>query len=159
CQSISGWAWNANRPNLSAYVDILDGSQVIQDVEAGYLRSDLLNAGKGNGAHAYVINTPGQLKDGQLHSVSVRYSGTGADLHWSPRTLACSAGMFRNLLPASFLSTNNQVYTVATQFSSGQNGFIDQLWYYKAPGESGTSTIRLWTDDGTLLASADLSGW
>jgi hypothetical protein len=158
CQSISGWAWNANRPNLSAYVDILDGSQVILDLEAGYFRSDLLYAGKGNGAHGYSVATPGQLKDGQLHSVSARFSGTGADLHWSPRTLACSAHMFSYMVPAQVLSTNNQVYTVATQFSSSQNGIVNQLWYYKAAGESGTDTIRLWTDGGALLASADLSG-
>jgi hypothetical protein len=170
CQAISGWAWNSNRPNLSAYVDILNGSQILQNVEANGFRSDLYYAGKGNGAHGYSIATPDPLKDGLLHTVSARFSGTGADLTWSPRTLACSAHMFvGSLVPASSLSTGGQVYTVATQFSSSQDGFINQLWYYKAAGESGTSTIHLWTEPNpstglvTELAHADLSscnpGW
>src|SRR5262249_18416068 len=56
-----------------------------------------------------------------------------------------------------------QVYTVATQFSSSQSGYVTQLGFYRGAGETGTNTLRLWTDGGTQLASVTpscgASGW
>jgi uncharacterized protein DUF4082 len=55
-------------------------------------------------------------------------------------------------------------YEVATQFSAAVNGTVKSLRFYRAPGETGTTTVRLWTDSGTQLAAATwtsdgTSGW
>jgi len=57
-------------------------------------------------------------------------------------------------------------YEVATRFSTSANGFIKALRFWRAPGETGNNTLRLWTDTGTQLAAATLvdngtgaSGW
>ena len=54
-------------------------------------------------------------------------------------------------------------WEVSTRFSSTKSGTVNALWFWRAPGESGTNTGRLWTDDGRPLASADFpsgqSGW
>jgi hypothetical protein len=53
---------------------------------------------------------------------------------------------------------------VGTLFSVYANGSISGFRFWKAAGESGTHTARLWTTSGTLLASATFSnesssGW
>lgn len=57
-------------------------------------------------------------------------------------------------------------YEVATQFSSTQRGMISALRFWRAQGESGNNTLRLWTNTGTQLAAATFvdngtgaSGW
>ena len=55
---------------------------------------------------------------------------------------------------------------MGTQFSSSVNGTVKGIRFYRAPGETGDNILRLWTDSGTLLASArfvdngsNASGW
>jgi hypothetical protein len=55
-------------------------------------------------------------------------------------------------------------YEVATQFSAAVNGTVKALRFYRASGETGNNTVRLWTDTGTQLAAATFvddgtSGW
>jgi hypothetical protein len=55
-------------------------------------------------------------------------------------------------------------YEAGNRFSSSQNGYITALRFWKASGETGTHTGRLWTNGGTLLASVVFqnetsSGW
>jgi len=57
-------------------------------------------------------------------------------------------------------------YEVATQLSSTRNGTVKSLRFWRAPGESGNNTLRLWTDTGTQLAAGTFvdngtsaSGW
>jgi uncharacterized protein DUF4082 len=93
--------------------------------------------------------------------------GYGYQYEWSNALSACAAGslnIFTTQVPQDNLSTGGQVYTVATQWSSSQSGYVTQLGFYRAAGETGTNTLRLWTDDGTTqLASATAScsgpGW
>lgn len=147
CRTISGWAWNANRPNRPSYVEIRDNSNLLEVVPADQLRSDLVAAGKGNGRHGFSY-TPG-LNDGQRHTIYTRFSGTGGNLAWTPRDVACDVGMFRfGTFPDQLLSTGGTTYTVGTQFSSSQPGFIKELYYFRARGETGVSEIRLWNDSG-----------
>ena len=51
---------------------------------------DLLNAGIGNGVHAFVIATPSAAKDGRPHSVSIAFPGGAGNTFNSPRDLTCS---------------------------------------------------------------------
>jgi hypothetical protein len=71
CSSIAGWAWFPSQPNTPINVDIYDGATWIATVTANLFRSDLLNAGKGNGNHGFVYSTPSVLRDGFTHSVKV----------------------------------------------------------------------------------------
>jgi len=57
---------------------------------AGTFRQDLVNAGKGNGYHGFSYATPSSLKDGNAHSISVKYAGASTNLSGSPKTLTCS---------------------------------------------------------------------
>jgi Domain of unknown function (DUF4082) len=163
CRGISGWAWDQTQPNTPINVDIDRDSSLIANVPANLFRSDLLSAGKGNGSHAFVYTPDASWKDAQWHSARVRYGGSSASLYWSPISFICNVSIFTTQVPTDDLSTGGQVYTVATQFSSSQSGYITQLGFYRAVGETGTNTLRLWTDGGAQLASVPAScggsGW
>ena len=164
CRSINGWAWNQNDPNGSVNVDILRDGALFTTVPANIFRQDLLNAGKGNGYHAFGYNpTSSSWRDGQWHQAGARISGTNFTLSGSPKSVICNVRMFPTQVPAEALATGGAVYTVGTQFSSTHSGFITELGFHRAPGETGTNTLRLYTDAGATLASKDAtctsSGW
>lgn len=164
CRSIAGWAWDRIRPNTPINVDIRDGSTLLATVAANQYRQDLFNAGKGNGYHGFGHTPPGSVKNGQWHSISARYAGTSTDVASSPRNLICAVSVFTTQTPAEYNSTGGTSYDVGNQISSSVNGYITHLRYWKAPGETGSHTLRLWSDTGTPLASVPLlsesaSGW
>ncbi len=87
---VSGWIYNSNQPNAAISVDIYEGNTLIQaNIVAGDFRQDLLEAGKGNGQHAFSVPLPNSLRDGQNHSISIRASGCTYVLTNSPRTANC----------------------------------------------------------------------
>ena len=154
CRSVSGWAWDQGAPNSSINVDVYRDGSLAATIPANLYRGDLYSAGKGNGYHAFVYTPPGSWQDGQGHSIHVRYAGTSTELPGSPRSVACGVSMLSSLSPQDpNLTTGGQVYTVATQFSSSVGGYVTQLGFYRAPSESGSNTLRLWTDNGVQLAS------
>lgn len=74
-------------------------------------------------------------------------------------------GVFTTQTPATF-GAASPGYEVATQISASRNGIVKGLRFYRAPGETGDQILRLWSDSGTLLASArfvdngtNASGW
>ena len=89
CNTISGWAWDQNDPNSPINVAIFDGSQLIATVLAIQFRQSLVDQGKGNGFHVFIFNTPASLKNGQPHSINVRFSGSATGLTSSPRSITC----------------------------------------------------------------------
>jgi Domain of unknown function (DUF4082)/PKD domain/Metallo-peptidase family M12 len=158
CRSISGWAWNQNSPNSAINVDILKDLTPVTTVAANLFRQDLVNAGKGNGYHAFVYTPSATWKDGLWRSALVRFGGTSTNLTWSPINIICGTTCFTTLTPQSNLDTGGQVYTVATQFSSSVSGYVTTLRFYRAAGESGTNVGKLWTDGGTQLATVNFPG-
>ena len=92
CTEIAGWVWNKTQPDAVVKVEICDGSDVIQTVEASGLREDLAKNGIGTGKYGFRIPTPSQFKDGKLHTVRVRISGIGLELQKSPVSLTCKGG-------------------------------------------------------------------
>ena len=90
CQVISGWVWDQNQPNGSVNVDILSDGSTIATVSASTFRSDLLNAGKGNGNHGFGLATPAALKNSLPHNISARIAGS-AQVLGTPRPLFCVA--------------------------------------------------------------------
>jgi hypothetical protein len=91
CGSFRGWAWDRNKVNIVMSVDILDGASKVATIPAGDFRQDLLDAGKGNGKHAFRFNIPEPLKDGKPHSLSARIAGSSFILKDSPKALVCQS--------------------------------------------------------------------
>jgi len=86
-ERISGWAWDTTRPNEPIDVDIYDGDTLLATVTADTVRQDLLNAGIGNGRHAFVYTPPASLNDGRTHTIRVKVSGTDVDLKNTPKQI------------------------------------------------------------------------
>lgn len=89
CRAISGWAWCKSRPNVPINVDIYDRENLIATVTANMFRPDLLEAGKGEGYHAFEFPVLNSLKDGELHDIYVKFSGTSLNVNSTPRTIQC----------------------------------------------------------------------
>lgn len=164
CTSIWGWAWDQSAPNTRIDVDIYDNGSFLARVPANLFRQDLLNAGKGDGYHAFSYTVPASLRNGQLHNMQVKFGGTGFELTWSPRPIICRATMFTTQTPAVVVGGEGSTWENATQFSSNVDGYITHFRFYKASCESGSHTGRLWSDSGTPLVSRTFviegpSGW
>src|SRR5262249_8523881 len=91
CQYIAGWAWDSTQPDSPINVDIYNGSTLLTPFPADAFRPDLLAAGKGNGYHAFWWPVPPSLKDGQPHSIRVKYGGTRTPLANRPRIIPCAS--------------------------------------------------------------------
>ncbi len=84
CNTISGYAWDVNDDQGTLIVAIYaDGNLlVVVPAQQAY-------PGIGNGFHGFVFAVPAGLKDGQPHSMLVRFSGTTTALSNSPRNINC----------------------------------------------------------------------
>jgi hypothetical protein len=105
CNTISGWAWDANQPNTAINVDIYDGNTLILTVAANQFRQDLLNAGLGNGYHGFSVSTPASLKNGLAHNVHTKVAGTSIELGNSPRSITC--GSYANYVSYTYDAAGN----------------------------------------------------
>jgi|GEM_PF-1859076 len=92
CNAIEGWAWDANDPNGTVNVDIYDGSTLISTVAATLYRQDLADV-FGSPYHGFIFHTPSSLRDGQPHTITVKFGGTNTNLPLdTPRTTSCAGG-------------------------------------------------------------------
>jgi|GEM_PF-5787600 len=70
--------------------------------------------------------------------------------------------IFTTQTPASVIDATPG-YEVATVFDISQGGRVTGLRFYRAPGEQGTNTLKLWNEVGTLMRQATYSsggsGW
>ena len=85
-RGVSGWAYDSNNPNLRLDVEVLIDGRVAGRVTANNHRSDLLEAGIGDGQHSFVLRLSHDLFDDQEHNVQVREVSSGTQLPGSPRT-------------------------------------------------------------------------
>jgi hypothetical protein len=84
-EAITGWAWNSRQPDSPVQVDLYDGHDLFATVQADQERDDLVAMQKGNGKHGFSYPTPAGLKDGKLHVIRVRISGSKYQLDASPQ--------------------------------------------------------------------------
>ncbi|MBI4707182.1 MAG: hypothetical protein HY761_04590 [Candidatus Omnitrophica bacterium] len=91
CDVIRGWAWDKNKPDRAINVNIYDGNTKLDTIQANEFRKDLLNAGKGNGNHAFNYSIPSSFKRNGSHNIYVKYSQSDTNLHGSPKTITCNA--------------------------------------------------------------------
>ncbi|MGE4241627.1 carboxypeptidase-like regulatory domain-containing protein [Ramlibacter sp.] len=90
CNGISGWAWNSYQPTTPMIVTLLADGEFLTNVEAGLFRQDLLNAGKGNGFHAFNLPLPPQLADGRAHRVQAKIGEQWLDYGQSGFSVTCA---------------------------------------------------------------------
>ena len=93
CDLLSGWAWDQNQPDAPVYVDVYSDGAYLLSVWANAFRADLSVAGKGSGVHAFNAPVPASIRDGQWHSIAMKYGGTSIDLYNTPKPLFCGAAM------------------------------------------------------------------
>ena len=77
CSTISGWAADKSALNTSLSVEIYDGTTLLGTVAAGQLRSDVAAVLGDSGLHGFVFGTPSGVKDGKVHTITVRPAGGG----------------------------------------------------------------------------------
>jgi hypothetical protein len=83
CDKIAGWAWDRNNPDTQISVDIYDGDTLIATAPARMTRPDV-------GQHAFHYVVPPALKDGRLHTIQVKITGSNITLMGSPKTFTCA---------------------------------------------------------------------
>jgi len=86
CNTISGWAWDRNDPNMPVNVAIYDNGTLLGVITALQFRQDLLNAGIGNGYHGFSFAT--SLSSGS-HTITVKFSGTSTKLAQTDQQVSC----------------------------------------------------------------------
>jgi hypothetical protein len=74
-----------------------------------------------------------------------------------------TARIFSTQTPASTLDATPG-WEAGTRFTTTRKGLIGTMYFWKAVGETGTHTVRLWSSTGTLIWSASpsletASGW
>jgi hypothetical protein len=101
CEHIDGWAWDGQQPNTPLTVEIYDGATLLVTVTANRLRSDLVEAKKGNGRHSFLVKTPRSLQDGQTHEIHAKIAEWEFELEKSPQALECPDSASPTPLPAN----------------------------------------------------------
>ena len=85
---IAGWVWDKSRPDVPLQVDIRDGDTLLTTLRAAMFRRDLLDAHKGNGAHAFQYEPRWEPGNHATHNIRVFVSGMNRELAESPKTIA-----------------------------------------------------------------------
>lgn len=75
-QIVLGWAQNYRFPNKRLSVELVMDGKLLDTVKADFYRADLMEAGIGDGKHAFYYVIPPALKDGQSHEIKARIAGT-----------------------------------------------------------------------------------
>src|SRR5436190_158840 len=76
CNVLAGWAADRNTLISPIKIAIFDGPTRITTVIANVSRPDVGAAIGDNGLHGFNLPTPAALKDGQTHSIAIRFEGT-----------------------------------------------------------------------------------
>ena len=78
---------------------------------------------------------------------------------------ACPCSLWSNAtVPGTTSAADNNAVELGVRFRSDEAGYITGLRFYKGSGNTGTHVGNLWTDSGTLLATATFNnesatGW
>jgi bacillolysin len=151
CRAISGWAMDWEDEGKITAVDIYDGSTRRATTLAN-------RCGYAAGCHGFHYTPSTAFKNGQTHTVYVRHANTSLDLYSTPRTIICKVGVFTSQTPAEVLDATGGPWSVGNDITPSINGYITHLRYYKAAGEDGTHTLKLWRlGGGSPLATGSVN--
>ena len=84
---VEGWAFDPANPERQVLVEFFDRERRIGETVAGQFREDLLQAGIGDGCHAFRFLLPLELFDGKEHAIIGCIAENGFVLHHSPHML------------------------------------------------------------------------
>ncbi len=117
CNTVLGWAWDANQPNTAINVDLFDAGVLLATVPANVFRQDLVNAGIGNGIHGFAYTPPFAVSSS--HTVTARPSGSSLALNGSPKSVACaSETVLTQFVPYGMVVNGNKYYYSFDQLGS-----------------------------------------
>lgn len=121
CNTISGWAFDANNQNTTVHVNFFVGSTIVATALANGPRKDV-------GAHGFNIPTPLALKDQQVRTISARVESSNNDILNSPRSMGpCGAPANLTVLVVRTNSTviSGAAVCVASGSDPVRSGFTD----------------------------------
>jgi len=153
CDVLSGWIYDSSNPNTVVNLDIYEGNTLIQtNIPVSNFRQDLLNAGIGNGYHAFQFATPSQLKTGQSRNISLRASGCSYVFTNSPKVINCNAGarVSANFEPEEVLA--EQELTASPNPNKGDFIVSFQLPIHK------TATLTVYDLTGNIIYNKIIQG-
>ncbi len=87
---VSGWAWDAAKPNEPVVLQVFDNDVPILRIVANRHREHLERDGIGNGRHSFYVWFPGGLSPLVRHVISVRHAGDGREIPNSPIVVEAS---------------------------------------------------------------------
>ena len=96
-EEISGWVWDARRPDTPIDIEILDDDAVVLRMSADRYRSDLVDVGIGNGWHGFSVRNLAGIFPLSRHRVRVRRASDGLDLPESPAWITQPGIDFRSI--------------------------------------------------------------
>ena len=135
CELIHGWAWDATRPNDPIDVSLFDGNTFIATLSANLFRQDLLDAGKGDGRHAFVHYVPAALADGNVHQIRVRIAASGQELGSSPFILSQCLSRPRDVVASAVSGTQVNITWI------GSSGPVDHYQVERSLSINGPFTV------------------
>ena len=126
-ERIKGWIWNPLEPQARIELEVLDGDVPLARIVANQFRSDLRDAGVGDGQHAFTVPLGDGLLPGARHVVHLRLAQTGEELPGSPivveraaPTQPGGAGFYEDTAPyLSARSAGQRVADPADQPAAG----------------------------------------
>lgn len=89
CTAVSGWVWDPVRPDTPVDVRVRADNGVELVEPAALVRQDLVEAGKGKGAHAFRVSMASLRLPPGSSTIRVSQAATGVELTGSPRTVTC----------------------------------------------------------------------
>jgi GT2 family glycosyltransferase len=95
--TIRGWCWNPDTPEAHILIRAMVDGEIVQEAVASEERGDLVDAGIGQGDHAFTLEMPYWMLDGQERQVEIVAERIGP-LHNSPVTFHSTAQGPRHLL-------------------------------------------------------------
>jgi len=102
---ITGWVWNPQLPDSSIALELVDGDTPLRRVTANQYRSDLRQAGIGDGRHAFLVPLGEEFLPSVRNVLHLRCAETGMEVPGSPVIIerggvaAASLGLDEPYLP------------------------------------------------------------
>ncbi|GBR68732.1 hypothetical protein AA103587_0957 [Gluconobacter kanchanaburiensis NBRC 103587] len=144
---IAGWAFHETTPEAPVKLRVLDGEHVLAEIFSDIYRTDLAEAGIGNGHNAFEFIVPGGLSPNSRHIIRVVRAEDGQDLKGSPWVIEADP----SLSPTVLVRPNGPVA------DHGQ-GFLDHTsrqriagWAYDSTHGSEPVTVQIF-DNGQYIA-------
>ncbi|HWB82808.1 MAG TPA: class I SAM-dependent methyltransferase [Bryobacteraceae bacterium] len=127
-ETIAGWSWNPDDAGEAVYVELFDGDVFLAAIRADTFRKDLLDAGIGDGRHAFEFCIPRSRLDGMTHRVSARARSCPADgffeLTGSPQPAVWRAAPANNSAPVRILGPFPSRYPWQIEYAGLESGEI-----------------------------------